>query len=188
LSFGIWILNSYIFMFNKKKKQNFYSCKIKIRNSNGGFALLYAVLITGLLVSIGMTIATIAAREVVLSSAGRESQFAFYAADTGIECALFWDIRKNKFSNFDSASEPPSPITCNNQVISPSAFKETGVEFSTDFNVDLNASNGTCATVSITKERLMAGVSKTTIRSYGRNNCVSPNKQNRVERGIVVRY
>lgn len=64
---------------------------ISIKN-NKGFTLLFAVLVSVLLIAIGASMITIALRQVVLSGAGRESQFAFYAANTGIECALYWDI------------------------------------------------------------------------------------------------
>lgn len=62
-------------------------CKTK----NTGFALLMAVLISGLFLAIGATIYRIALIEIVLSSTGKDSQFAFYAADSGAECALFWN-------------------------------------------------------------------------------------------------
>ncbi|MDO8561922.1 MAG: hypothetical protein Q7S05_03790, partial [bacterium] len=34
-------------------------------------------------------------KQVILSSLGRDSQFAFYTADTGAECALYWDVRSD---------------------------------------------------------------------------------------------
>ncbi len=63
--------------------------KYKIKNE--GFALLVAVLVSALFLAIGATIYRIALIEIILSSTGKDSQFAFYAADTGAECALFWD-------------------------------------------------------------------------------------------------
>ena len=49
-----------------------------------GFVLPFAVLISGILLSIGLAVFNIIMKEVLLSSSGRESQFAFYAADTGL--------------------------------------------------------------------------------------------------------
>lgn len=60
-------------------------------NKKGGIALLMAVLVSSLFFVIGAAIFKIAFIELVLSSAGRESQFAFYSADSGAECALYWD-------------------------------------------------------------------------------------------------
>jgi len=52
-----------------------------------GFAILFAVVGATLVLSIGLTIATITTKEVKLSAVSRDSQFAFYAADSGAECA-----------------------------------------------------------------------------------------------------
>lgn len=56
-----------------------------------GFALLFAVLVSSIVISIGATIISISIRQTLLSSTSRESQFAFYAANTGLECAFYWD-------------------------------------------------------------------------------------------------
>lgn len=56
-----------------------------------GFTLFYAVLITSLLLSIALAVFNITLKELILSSDARESQNAFYSADTALECALFWD-------------------------------------------------------------------------------------------------
>src|SRR5690606_31977989 len=37
-------------------------------------------------------------KQIVLSSTARQSQYAFYAADSAMECALYWDQRENAFS------------------------------------------------------------------------------------------
>ncbi len=60
--------------------------------ASGGFALLFAILASSVLLSIGLAIWNIAFREVLLSSFGRESQSAFYVADSAIECALYHDF------------------------------------------------------------------------------------------------
>ncbi|HXK40184.1 MAG TPA: LamG domain-containing protein [Candidatus Paceibacterota bacterium] len=58
-----------------------------------GFTLFYAVLTASLLLAIGIAIFNITYKELILSSGARESSNAFYAADTGLECALYWDLR-----------------------------------------------------------------------------------------------
>jgi hypothetical protein len=62
-------------------------------NKSKGFTLLFAVLAATLVLSVGAAIISVAVRQVLLSGAGRESQYAFYAANTGIECALYWDLQ-----------------------------------------------------------------------------------------------
>jgi len=74
-----------------------------------GFALLYASLIASLLTAMGIIMFNIAQKELLLASAGRESQFAFYAADTGVECALYWDFKHNAF---DTSTTYTNPAYC----------------------------------------------------------------------------
>lgn len=64
----------------------------KLREKNKGIAILFAVLVAVILISIATTITSIAIRQTILSSTGRESQYAFYAANTALECALYWDF------------------------------------------------------------------------------------------------
>jgi Tfp pilus assembly protein PilX len=68
------------------------------RNSNSGFTLMLATLIASLMSSLGIAMFTIAQKEVALSTIGRDSQFAFYAADLGAECALYWDYVYDLFA------------------------------------------------------------------------------------------
>lgn len=63
----------------------------KIKNDKG-FTLLFAVLVSIMVLAVGTSIINISLKQVILSSSGRESQFAFYAANTGMECALYWDL------------------------------------------------------------------------------------------------
>mgnify|MGYP000173603173 CR=1 FL=1 len=70
------------------KKINF---KI-IKENKRGFTLLFAILVAVMVLAVGASIINISLKQVILSGSGRESQFAFYAANTGMECALFWDL------------------------------------------------------------------------------------------------
>lgn len=71
-----------------------------LATSSRGFTILFAVLIASILLAIGIAIFDITVRELRLSSVARESQFAIYAAETGVECALYWD---SKYSGSSSA-------------------------------------------------------------------------------------
>src|SRR3989344_192198 len=83
---------------------------------SGGFTLLYAVLVVSILVSVGLSIADVATREIVLASSGLHSQAAFYAADSGIECALYWDV-KGVVGVSAFATTTASAIECNGRDI-----------------------------------------------------------------------
>ncbi|MFA6552557.1 MAG: hypothetical protein WCT19_03605 [Candidatus Paceibacterota bacterium] len=174
----------------------------KINNRKAGFAMLYAVLLGSLMMAIGIAIAGIASRELVLSSAGKESQFAFYAADTGAECALYWDITQGIFStSTDPATacnfNPAYCMKCNNLDVSPISWVHySGVGgnepwWVTSFRLPLGAVSNQCAVVTIKKQYIdMAGSPHvaTIVESRGRNDCGIANNPRRVERGIRVTY
>jgi len=141
-----------------------------------GFTLLFAVLISSLLLAIGLAIFNITIKEIILSSAGRESQFAFYAADTGAECALYWDLKGGAFSTSTVGS-----LNCNNVTISDLGGQGYGVPsiFTLDF-----APEPYCVIVSVTKN---TNPERTTIESRGYNTCDTSNPR-RIERAIRVKY
>ena len=64
--------------------------------NNKGFVLLLAIIISTILFSIGIGMATIIYKELILAFTARESQFAFYASDTSSECILYFDNLKIK--------------------------------------------------------------------------------------------
>ena len=79
-----------------------------INNTNKkqqGFVILFSILVSTIILLMSAGIFRIAQKESVLSSYSRESQVAFYAADSGLECALYWDISRQisetKFRVYD---------------------------------------------------------------------------------------
>lgn len=69
-----------------------------IPSKKKGFTLLFAILVSVLVLAVGASMISIALKQVILSGAGRESQYAFYAANTGIECALYWDLNGSQIA------------------------------------------------------------------------------------------
>jgi hypothetical protein len=94
---------------DKKKPEN-----IKFKKGQYGFALLFSVLLSSLLLSIGLSIFRIALKELDISSASRYSINAFYAADSGRECISYWDTKKNKVPNLLNDVSYPY-ISCGNK-------------------------------------------------------------------------
>jgi type II secretory pathway pseudopilin PulG len=97
---------------------------MKNRNSQKGFTILVAVVTAGILLIIAMTIGGIALKEQTLSIANKESQIAFYAADTGMECALYWDQNKRSGGIFSPDGDGNHPVlrpsgNCNGLTIDP---------------------------------------------------------------------
>ncbi len=69
------------------------------QNKKSGFVILFTALISTIVLAIALGIANLSFREVLLSSSARDGEFAFFAADTGAECALYWDIRQVAFGS-----------------------------------------------------------------------------------------
>lgn len=59
-------------------------------NNEKGFVLLYAVLVTMVIVTVGVLMINIVTRQIVLSSVAKNSQVAFYAANAGLDCAFHY--------------------------------------------------------------------------------------------------
>lgn len=83
--------------------------------SKSGFTLLFASLIGALVIAVGLAILDITLKQLLLASAGRESQQAFYSADAGTECALFLDrgagFNDCRLGFFGTPSSTPSSMT-----------------------------------------------------------------------------
>jgi len=58
-----------------------------------GFTVFFAMLVGSLALAVGVAIYDLTVREIDLSAAASQSQYAIYAADTGVECALYWDAK-----------------------------------------------------------------------------------------------
>lgn len=85
--------------------------------TNKAFVLLFALLISSILLATGLGISRLMVRQIALASLSRESQVAFFAADSGMECAEHWGI----FGKF-SVIVPPAgaesrSIYCNGYII-----------------------------------------------------------------------
>lgn len=148
--------------------------KKKIR-SDQGFTLLIAVVVTATLLLVSTGIISLAVKESFLTSAAKDSQHAFYAADTGIECALYWDTKNPTGA---SAFTDGSTIKCNqdgSNLVNPNRTSQNTFEMTFQ-------PQPYCADVTVTKSDNL-----TTIESRGYNTCDTANPR-RVERGVKVSY
>jgi Tfp pilus assembly protein PilX len=112
-----------------------------------GFTLLLAALISSIVLSLGAAVFAIAQKQIALASVGKNSQFAFYAADSAAECALFWDVRDAYFAATTSYDGMP---TCDGQPLNAtvSAGDRTTGNFTMSFSY---SPNNYCAEVSVSK-------------------------------------
>ena len=159
------------------------------QKKNKGFTLLAAIVTTSLLLIVSFVVVNVAFKQLALSFSNEESQYAFFAAESGIECALYWDLNGDT-SQF--ATSTAGSITCNGQLIetgqsvptTPSQSSLVGGGGSANptsiFSVALTRG---CAIVRVTKE----DDGGTKIDSRGYNNCTVGAKR-KVERGVELSY
>ncbi|MFT5360206.1 MAG: hypothetical protein ACI88L_000690 [Candidatus Paceibacteria bacterium] len=128
-----------------------------------GYTLLFTVLITGIILSIALGISRISYTEAVLSSAAREGAKAFFAADTGFECAILHDLDDNAFSDPSGAS-----FDCSGDSFSTSQYIITPLIQEADerFSFFVNTVDNTCAKVHVYKAW---NTNYTRVESFGYN-------------------
>ncbi len=157
---------------------------IKNFKKNRAFVILFAVTLSALLLSIALGISNIAFREVRFSTNARDTNDAFFAADTGIECAFINDkSTSNSFRGSGTGSIQclGGNVTVNNTTSLLYDFKLAG----------LGSQNKGCAIVSVDKR---ASVYVITSKGYNNGGGGSaPNwtcnpTANAVERQIESRY
>ena len=181
-----------------KNPKTLHPTPYTLHPKSGGYALLLSVLISGLILSIGLGLLSIVEKKITLSSLGRESQRAFYAADSGAECGLYWDRTHGGFPMTvfatSSLSIPPTTPTSGvlcvadgvgggqdiaaNWVISGADTETANTSF------ELTFANGSCATVVIGKTNEGR---QTVVSSRGHNTC-DLNFPRIIERAIRILY
>lgn len=151
-----------------------------LANNQKGFVIIFAVLISALMLLIGVGIFRISVKETVLSSTARESTIAFFAADGGMECTLQAINVEGKFR-----ATTPSMLTCGEEEASynPNPNLESEVR-------GLKLPQG-CARIEV--ELNHDGGLYTLIRSHGYNVCDSegmPDTENPLllERVLELKY
>lgn len=174
-------------MTNKNNKKN-----------TAGFTLLIAIVVTSMLLLVSFVIVDIALKQVVLSNDAMQSQYAFYNADTGTECALYWDLKNPGGVSAFATDTPgviacnagnngnPSTISTNSQTVPTIPSEQSLIGGGGAGNpvsiFEVNLSQG-CVIVRVTKNT----DNSTTIDSRGYNTC-DLTSGNRLERGVTLTY
>jgi Tfp pilus assembly protein PilE len=149
------------------------------RTPQRGFTLLIAVILASVLVTVGLALSDIAYKQVILASTAKQSQYAFYAADAALECALFYD---QEYDAFNTNPTDLTSLSCNGQNIS---FSSTGSSPKvTTFSIPC-VGGGSNATVRVYKGNLTTPTHA--LYASGYNSC-SATDPRRIERGIKVTY
>jgi hypothetical protein len=145
-----------------------------------GFTLLLSVLIAAIVLALATSIFQIARKEITLSSLGRDSQFAFYAADTGAECALYWDVR---FDYFATSSPGITPECDTDETLNATGHSSV-YPYTVSFEFE---PNGICSRVYVTKSQTSP---HTVIHADGfSTNCATIATNPRaLQRSVELRY
>ena len=159
------------------------------QNNERGFVLYLSILLSGLAISVGLFMLNVTQREVLFSGYARAADNAFYAAETGAECALYWDlVGVNKRTAFpqvlsdgeaflgqlicdpswtEAEAGPGASAPVVTAATGPSGGGILGSATTAfDFNVMVNG-QGYCASVVVTKVLSAAGGVFTSITSSG---------------------
>jgi len=124
-----------------------------------GFVVLFTVLISVIILVMALGIFNIALKETELTISAKESNFAFYAADAGSECALYYDLKEGAFLPLSTIV----PQCRNGEVDSYDAITPTL------FTFEFDVSERGCAKVEVNKNFVIGGTSYTRIISQGYN-------------------
>lgn len=144
-----------------------------------GFALLISVVLTSVVLALGIALLDIAYKQVLLSSSAKNSQYAFYNADSALECALYYDQQQNAFYY---GSTYASAIQCSNLNVTNFAANQDGTQRTTVFSVPC-VGGGTSGDITIIK----TPSGNTSIYANGYSTCDASSKS-RIERGLKAKY
>ncbi|MEX0672823.1 MAG: hypothetical protein WDZ82_02595 [Candidatus Paceibacterota bacterium] len=175
----------------------------RTHSQDSGVSLLVAIIVVAVVMFISAAVSGMSFNQLQLTSIGENSQYAFYAADSGIECALYWDLLHDAFPSPDEVGDGSTgDIECNDN----SSDSSWGVkEMSVDENVACDG--GTCdittfkivgllsepeacaQQVTVTETQMSDGRIRTDVESLGRNDCSNDADPDRtVERAVRVTY
>lgn len=164
-------------------------------NRKSGFAVLFSIMLASFLITLGISIFSISLKETMITTSVRDSQIAYYAADSARECALYWDVKKGAFPACisDDCSETTeadeeTDIICNGFTTTVKLNRESGtLAYSTggtpiqDFFKMSADESSPRSHIKITKTWIPNQGVQTVIDTFGQNTGIVGR---RVERGI----
>ena len=153
------------------------------------------MVLASIILAIAIGVTNIALKEINFSTSGQATNDAFFAADTGAECALYWDKGQTVNDPFPDPNKLAS-MTCVGEYMSDQDFigDATGGIPAIFSIFGLGSSGNSCALITVLRTTDSNGSPITQIVSKGYNNgyaddsahCVaSPNS---VERELDVNY
>ncbi|MFZ3043510.1 MAG: hypothetical protein WA058_00125 [Minisyncoccia bacterium] len=161
-----------------------------IKKTQRGFALLISIIFMSVMLSFGLALGSLGYKQQVLASSAIESQYAFYAADAALECALFADQQQNLFA-YPAVDPHAAPaMSCDNSVpVSTAELSYSGTQWVVTNRLSLD-SGRRCADVTLYKSAPGAGGSFVFSQGYDVSCATvsSPSGARFVSRGVSAHY
>lgn len=117
-----------------------------------GIALLITLIFMSVMLAFGLALASLSYKQSVLASTAVESQYAFYAADAALECALYADQQQEAFLYYThDASHPPAATVCDNVTASVTSYSYSASRLVLIERMSLDSASR-CADVTVYKQ------------------------------------
>jgi len=159
-----------------------------MKTSPKGFTLLVAVILSTVVLTVGLSLLDHVYKQNVISSTVRQSEIAFYNADSAMECALYFD---QKFNYFDFLNPTPLSVNdCHGMGTTVGGYSSIAdaQKRTTIFNI--LSGGGTIARVTVVKTNgvtFCEGTKTTCIYTQGLSSS-APEDIRKIERGLKVLY
>jgi hypothetical protein len=159
-------------------------------SSRSGFVILFAVMVSSIVLAIALGVIDISLSEINFGTSAKDTNEALFAADTGVECALYYDNQSpSAFGNSTNGAGNDS-----NGVATSCAG--TGFDISsagTSWTIVvpyLGSAKKSCAIVKVTKDPSLTPVNTIISKGYntGGSSGVCTPASNSVERSLRVSY
>lgn len=152
--------------------------KGNLKTKEGGYAILFAIVVVGIISLITIGLSNAAYKQLMLSSVAKDSMKAFYQSDIASECALYAD---NEFNMLNI----PAELTCGGHLLSFTPNAEETI-YELNLTNPENISSLKCFRINVTKTILDDYIT-TKITALGYNICNKANLRT-VERAVEVNY
>ncbi|MFZ2072106.1 MAG: hypothetical protein WA101_02405 [Minisyncoccia bacterium] len=149
-----------------------------------GFVILFAVMLSSIILAITLGVSNISLKEINFSTSAKDANDAFFAADTGVECALFND-KGTLFTDTNINADIPSGCLLGN-----STFSGSFPTWIFDI-IGLGSTGRSCAKITINKDPVLGTV--ITSKGYSADSSTSDDilctpGSRAVERELEVTY
>jgi hypothetical protein len=139
------------------------------KNTSKGYTLLFAMLVSSLVLAIGISILSISKKEFLISTSTRDSTSALWAADGGVECAIYGDEN----GAFTTTADNTNKLGCSVPYAFPAGQTQLSTPTSEEgifvFHARFGSSGTSCAVVTVTKYKDSNNKLKFNVLSRGYN-------------------